>query len=489
MLNVNQIKRTVILLLSLLFIAVLHSCNKKDNSKPNVLFIAVDDLTSTLGCYGNQLAKTPNFDKLSEMGVQFNRAYCQLPLCNPSRASVLTGLRPDAIKVYDLDRHFRDEVPDVITLPQLFRKNGWRTERVGKLYHYNVPAGIGTNGLDDPLSWDKVYNPKGRDTEEEEIIVNAEPHKKISAALSWLKAGGEDEEQTDGMIANIATDLIRKNKNKPFFLGVGFFRPHTPYVAPKKYFDLYPLDSMKLPFSPPDDRLDIPSAAFAHNNPTPNYGLNEELLLVAMQAYYASVSFVDAQLGKILDALAEEDLMDNTIIVLWSDHGYHLGEHNGIWQKRTLFEESAGAPLIIYNPQAKGNGVKCDQIVEYVDIYPTIAALSNLSVPGEQDGRSLVPLLQNPRQKWDGTAFTQILRPGYGKPFMGRSVRTNKWRYSDWAEGKLGEELYDHTKYPNEFRNLANDPQFKEVVLVLKSILDNKVSGKVPRTPFNKKRL
>jgi len=489
MINFSLTKRTAAILLSILLMAVSQSCKKEDTSKPNVLFIALDDLTSTLGCYGNGLAKTPNFDKLSEMGVQFNNAYCQLPLCNPTRASVLTGLRPDVIKVYDLDRHFRDEVPDVITLPQLFRKNGWRTERVGKLYHYNVPAGIGTNGLDDPLSWEEVYNPKGRDTQEEELITNAEPHKKISAALSWLKADGKDEEQTDGMIAEIAIDQIKKNKNKPFFLGVGFFRPHTPYVAPKKYFDLYPIDSMKLPFFPPDDRLDIPSAAFAHNNPIPNYGLEEKVLLKAMQAYYASVSFVDAQLGKILDVLTEEDLMDNTIIVLWSDHGYHLGEHNGIWQKRTLFEESASAPLIIYNPLAKGNGIKCDQIVEYIDIYPTIAELCNLPLPGEQDGRSLVPLLQNPKQKWNGTAFTQILRPGNGKPFMGRSVRTDRWRYSDWGEGKLGEELYDHAKDPNEFKNLANDPNYLEIKLELKFILNKKVNGKVPKTPFNAERL
>ncbi len=204
--SLNWIKREAAIIFSILIIMVFQSCNEPEKLKPNVLFIAVDDLTSMLGCYGNQLAKTPNFDKLSEMGVQFNRAYCQLPLCNPTRASVMTGLRPDVIKVYDLDRHFRDEVPDVVTLPQLFGKNGWWTGRVGKLYHYNVPTGIGTNGLDDPLSWDEVFNPKGRDTEEEMLITNAEPHKKISAALSWLKADGKDEEQTDGMIADIAID-------------------------------------------------------------------------------------------------------------------------------------------------------------------------------------------------------------------------------------------------------------------------------------------
>ncbi len=211
-----------------------------------------------------------------------------------------------------------------------------------------MPAGIGTNGLDDSLSWDEVFNPKGRDTQEEDLITNAEPHKKISAALSWLQAEGDDKEQTDGMVATQAIKMIKDHKEKPFFLGVGFFRPHTPYVAPNKYFDLYPPDAMKLRAVPKGDREDIPLAAFAHNNSIPNYGLDKKVCLEALQAYYASVSFIDAQLGRILDALAEEGIIENTIIVLWSDHGYHLGEHNGIWQKRTLFEESASAPLIIF---------------------------------------------------------------------------------------------------------------------------------------------
>ncbi|SDM61124.1 sulfatase [Kriegella aquimaris] len=475
--------------LSLVCAILLPGCQTPIENRPNILFIAVDDLASKVNSYGNPLAKTPNFDRLAAMGVQFNNAYCQLPLCNPTRASVLTGLRPDVIKVYDLDRHFRDEVPDVVTLPQLFRQNGWWAGRVGKLYHYNVPAGIGTNGLDDPQSWDEVFNPKGRDTEEENLITNAEPHKKISAALSWLKADGKDGEQTDGMTADIAIEFLKKKKDNPFFLGVGFFRPHTPYVAPKHYFDLYPIDSLQLPAFPADDRHDIPAAAFAHNNPISNYGLSEAVCLEAMQAYYASVSFVDAQIGKILDALTEQGLADNTIIVLWSDHGYHLGEHNGIWQKRTLFEESANAPLIIYNPNAKGNGIKSDQIVEFVDIYPTIAALCNLPIPGEQDGRSLVPLLENPKQKWEGTAFTQILRPGDDEPFTGRSLRTDRWRYTDWNKGELGTELYDHSTDPEEFNNLASNPDYTEVIHELKTTLTEKIKGDVPTSPFNTDRL
>ena len=454
-----------------------------------MLFIAVDDLTSNIASYGDPIAKTPNFDRLAALGVQFNNAYCQLPLCNPSRASVLTGLRPDAIKVYDLDAHFRDELPNVTTLPQLFKENGYWVGRVGKLYHYNVPAAIGTDGHDDPPSWQEVFNPKGRDKDEEHLIINAEPHRKISAALSWLKAEGTDEEQTDGMIATEAINQIKKHKNDPFFLGAGFFRPHTPYVAPKKYFDLYSIDSIKLPFAPENDRDDIPYAAFAHNNKVANYGLSDSVCIEAKQAYYATVSFIDAQVGRILDALEEHDLMQKTIIVLWSDHGYHLGEHQGIWQKRCLFEESASAPLYIYHPKAKGNGTKSDQIVEFIDIYPTIAKLSGLELPDNQPGQNLQLLLDKPTQKWNGTAYTQVLRPGGGTPVMGRSVRTDKWRYTDWNEGADGQELYDHLNDPQEFNNLASNPEYSKTITKLKQLLDKNVSGKVPNSPVNPARL
>ncbi|MGB2454261.1 MAG: sulfatase, partial [Akkermansiaceae bacterium] len=342
---------------------LLHSKVKN----PNVLFIAVDDLATSLGCYGDVVAKTPHIDRLAMRGVRFDRAYNQIPLCNPSRASLMTGLRPDQIKVYDLDRHFRDEVPEVTTLSQHFLNNGYATSRVGKIYHYNVPASIGTDGFDDAPSWQKTINPRGRDKTDEELIFNAEPHRKISGALSWLAADGTDEEQTDGMIASEAIKLIKEHKDESFFIAVGFFRPHTPYVAPKKYFDLYPIEKLRLPFAPADDREDIPAAAFAHNNPIPNYNLEEQTCLKALQAYYACVSFVDAQVGRILNSLGELGLAQNTIIVFWSDHGYHLGEHQGIWQKRTLFEEGARAPLIFLDPRARGNGKSSSQIVEFVD--------------------------------------------------------------------------------------------------------------------------
>jgi len=462
--------------------------------KPNILFIAIDDLAPALRCYGNLIAKTPHIDRLAASGVRFDRAYNQLPLCNPTRASVMTGLRPDTIKVYDLDRHFRDEVPKAITLSQTFMRNGWWAGRVGKIYHYNVPASIGTDGFDDPPSWQETVNPKGRDKADEALIFNAEPHRKISAALSWLAADGADEEQTDGMIATEAIKIMQSKRGQPFFLGVGFFRPHTPYVAPRKYFEMYPLKDMRLPYAPKGDRDDIPTAAFAHNCPVPNYGLDELTLRKALQAYYATISFVDAQVGRLMAALDRLGLVDNTIVVLWSDHGYHLGEHNGIWQKRTLFEQASRTPLIIRAPGARGNGTACKRIVEFVDIYPTLTDLAGLKPPKGLEGRSLRLLLDNPVAKWDGYAITQVLRPAdkrLAKPVMGRSIRTERWRFTDWAEGKSGMELYDHAGDPMEFHNLAlePDPEAKVVMQHLRKLLEKKASGKVPTTPFNSKRL
>ena len=456
------------------------------SAKPNILFIAIDDLA-------NECTHTPHIDRLAASGVRFERAYNQIPLCNPSRASVLTGRRPDATQVYDLDRHFREALPDVITLPQLFRQNGWFTARVGKIYHYDVPNGIGTDGLDDKPSWQLVVNPRGRDVTDEKLITNPTPQKPVSAALSWLAAEGSDEEQTDGMIATEAIRLLEKHREEPFFLGVGFFRPHTPFVAPKKYFDLHPLDSIRLPEAPANDRDDIPVAAFAHNNPTPNYGLDEIICREALQAYRASVSFVDAQIGRVLDALDKLKLTENTIVVLWSDHGYHLGEHLGIWQKRTLFEESARAPLIIRAPVAKGNGRSCHRIVEFIDLYPTLADLASLKVP-QLDGKSLRSLLDDPAKTWDHPAITQILRPADERlpaQVMGRTIRTERWRYTEWNEGTNGLELYDHQNDPHELNNLARMPSTEASTMMkaLHGLLDKKARSTSPASPVNPKRL
>jgi iduronate 2-sulfatase len=480
---------------ALLSCAVIFACPVSALEKPNVLFIAVDDLANALACYGDSVAKTPHLDRLAASGVRFDRAYNQIPLCNPARASLMTGRRPDQIKVYDLDRHFRDEIPDVVTLPQRFMTAGYFTARVGKIYHYDVPAGIGTEGLDDPASWNLTVNPKGRDTTDEPLIFNAEPHRKISASLSWLAADGTDEEQTDGMIVTEAIRLMRERKDEPFFLGVGFFRPHTPFVAPKKYFDLYPLNSLRLPYAPGDDRADIPTAAFAHNNRMPNYGLPEPVLLEALQAYYACVSFVDAQVGRLLDALDELGLAEKTIVVFWSDHGYHLGEHGGIWQKRTLFEEAARTPLLVRVPGAAGNGRACPRVVELVDLYPTLTEAAGMGIANGLAGVSLMDLLANPEAPHESHAITQILRPADDRlalPVMGRSIRTERWRYTEWADGGAGRELYDHQADAKEFVNRALHPTAEDeaVIALLRPLLRAKASGVVPSTSvFNPERL
>lgn len=477
--------KTVVLLAFCLPLLSLSAAEEK----PNVLFIAVDDLGNVLGSASQPVVLTPNLERLSARGIRFERAYNQIPLCNPSRASVLAGLRPDQTQVFDLNRHFREAKPDVVTLPQLFRQSGWAVHRVGKIYHYDVPKGIGSDGLDDQLSWDSVSNPKGRDVTDEALITNPTPEKPISAALSWLAAEGSDEEQTDGMIATEAVRLLEQNRDRPFFLGVGFFRPHTPYVAPKKYFDLYPLDSIALPETPAEDRADIPAAAFAHNNSTPHYGLDELTCRKALQAYCACVSFVDAQIGRVIDALERLELADKTIIVFWSDHGYHLGEHQGIWQKRTLFEESSRAPLIIVGPSASGNGKPCNRIVEFVDIYPTLCDLAGLPLPPHLAGRSLKPLLEDPTLTWPHPAVTQILRPGNDQPLMGRSIRTERWRYTEWDEGRAGTELYDHDSDPHEFKNVATSPEAPAVIEELRKGFQGTASGTVPTSPFDAKRL
>lgn len=461
-------------------------------ARMNVLFIAVDDLGNVLGSAGDARRATPHLDRLAATGVRFDRAYCQIPLCNPSRASVLTGLRPDVTTVYDLTRHFRAARPEAKTLPQLFKEAGWFTARVGKLYHYDVPKGIGTDGLDDAPSWQQVVNPKGRDVAEEAAIVNPTPTRPVSAALSWLAADGSDEEQTDGMIATEAIRLLEARQGEAFFLGVGFFRPHTPFVAPKRYFELHPLESIRLPESPPDDRADLPAAALAHNNVVPHYGLDEPTRRKALQAYYASVSFVDAQIGRVLDALDRLGLADRTLVVVWSDHGYHLGEHGGIWQKRCLFEESARAPLIVRDPRATGNGRASARVVEFVDIYPTVAERCGLPVPAGLGGRSLRPLLADPAAAWDGAAVTQILRPADARlaaPTLGRSIRTERWRYTEWNEGRAGSELYDHAADPREHRNLAAQPEHAAAIRELRAKLAERARGMPPATPFDPARL
>jgi len=442
---------------------------KQPRRKLNVLFISVDDLNNDLGCYGHPLVKSPNIDRLAARGVRFDRAYCQFPLCSPSRSSLMTGLRPDTTQVYDLQKHFRTTLPDVVTLPQLFRRNGYFAARVGKIYHYNNPGQIGTDGLDDPPSWDARVNPKGIDKDEEKVLTNHTPKRNLGSALALYASPAPDEEHTDGKVAAETIKLMEQNRDKPFFLAAGFYRPHCPYIAPKKYFDLYPLDDIAAPRFSASDLKNVPPPALPIN--PPHFGIGEQAQRESIQAYYASISFLDAQIGKLLGALDRLKLADDTIIVFWSDHGYLLGQH-GQWMKQSLFEESARAPLVIADPGARAKGKASGRTVELLDLYPTLADLCGLSgTPGNLAGRSLRPLLKNPRAAWNKPAFTQVRRVSDGKTFMGYSVRTERWRYTEWDEGKRGAELYDERGDPRELRNLAGENKHVKVVRRMRRML------------------
>jgi uncharacterized sulfatase len=433
-----------------------------------VLFITADDLNNSLGCYGHPIVKTPNLDRLASRSLRFDRAYCQYPLCNPSRTSFLTGLRPDTTGVQDNAIQFRTNHPNLVTLPQLFKNNGYATVRVGKLFHYGVPNQIGTSGLDDPPSWDRVTNPRGRDRDDEPSIFSLEPGK-FGGTMSWLAAEGEDAEQTDGKVAAEAIAELARLKDRPFFLAVGFYRPHTPYVAPKKYFDLYPINQIPLSPSRRGWREGIPRPA--RQGMHPNGDLDDSLQRQAIQAYLAAISFMDAQVGRVLDALDGLGLADRTVIVFFSDHGYQMGEH-GLWQKMTLFEETARVPLLIAVPGMKARGESTRRLAELVDLYPTLADLCELTPPAGLGGRSLRPLLNSEDAAVKDAAFTQLRRGPANEAMVGYSVRTERYRYTEWNGGQAGRELYDHDTDPYELENLAELPSHSQIVAEHKQTLE-----------------
>jgi iduronate 2-sulfatase len=453
--------------------------------KPNVLFIAIDDLRPELGCYGNKTIHSPNIDRLAERGFVFNRAYCQQAVCSPSRSSLLTGRRPDTTKVYDLETHFRAAIPDVITLPQWFKQHGYETAALSKIYHPSV---------EDPESWTiphwkppgPVYGPEGQKQYRQRVAETKKRGKGTRwredrlKGLPWEAAEVADNALPDGQTADKAIELLNQLTNKPFFLAVGFHKPHLPFVSPKKYWDLYDEKQLRLAANPfrPKDSPDYASTEWGELRAyigMPQTGpLTEEQARKMVHGYYAAVSYTDAQIGRVLDELDRRNLREKTIVILWGDHGWQLGEH-GLWCKHTNFELATRAPLIISVPAHKSAGKKTDALVEFVDIYPSLVELCGLPVPAGLEGTSFRPLLDDPSRAWQKPAISQYPRniPGQGRG-MGYSLRTDQYRLTEWSvPGKdfREYELYDHKTDPAENINIARDPKNAQLISELAALL------------------
>lgn len=484
---------------SLLLIGLLlTACGQLSAAAPaakNVLFLIADDLNNLLGCYGDPLARTPNIDRLAARGVRFDRAYCTFPLCGPSRNSMLTGLYPNSTGILGNSQIFRQTIPAQVSLSQAFRQQGYVAARLGKLYHYGVPNSIGTDGHDDPASWEMEFNPAGVDRTEHHPKINSLTPGQFGGTVSWYASPKGDAEHTDGILADQAEWVLErfaKKRERPFFLAVGFFRPHTPYVAPKDpYYGYYPVGKMPVVPNIKEDQADIPPAALQSYKREQDK-FTDDLRRQALQGYYASISFMDAQVGRVIAALDRFGLAESTIIVFTSDHGYHVGEH-GLWQKQSLFEQSARVPLLIVAPGVTRAGAVAKSPVSQLDLYPTLTTLAGVKAPTNLQGQDLTPLLKDPNAAGRGWALTQVVRAGGGQAggkggkkagspgrFFGYSLRTSNWRYTEWDEGKQGSELYNHDTDPKEITNLAKDPKHAEIVAKLSQQLRVAAKGTFP---------
>ena len=395
--------------LTLLFISITGSKPSRQSNKMNVLFIIADDLNCALGAYGDPLAITPNIDKLATKGLIFNNAHVQYPLCGPSRVSLMTGLYPDQTKSKKLRLYVRQTIPKVITLGQKFRMENYHSVRVGKIYHYHNPRDIGTAGHDDSYTWDRTVNPYGRDKREEYKLKGLKP-RLDGGTLSWLQAEGTDAEQTDGIGATETMGFLDEfsDSGENFFLAYGLYRPHVPFVAPKAYFDLYDPNDFTVPQSSEAYLNSLPKpAAKSVRSKKEQVDLDPALAKKIKHAYYATTSFMDAQIGRVLDKLKETGLDKNTIVVFTSDHGYHLGEH-GHWQKQTLFEDATRVPLIFSGPGILKNQPAVEAPVELVDLYPTLMDMVELQTPKFVSGKSLVSYFTNSKATVRRSALTEL---------------------------------------------------------------------------------
>ncbi|WP_166830840.1 sulfatase [Thalassoroseus pseudoceratinae] len=452
------------------FVVLLTTWSAAFAQKPNVLFIAADDLRNDLGCLGHPEVKSPHLDALAARGRLFTHAYCQQAVCNPSRASLMTGRRPDTLEIWDLPTHFRTRMPNVVTLPEHFKNNGYFTQNIGKIYHNWIHKLKG-----DPQSWSvpAVMHFANHGSDKPQVDGKLPPNHATDRKCECRDV--PDDAYFDGRIASLAIEALRERKaeQKPFFLAVGFWKPHSPFNAPKKYWDLYDRSKLSPPANPNWPK-NAPRIAW-HNSreilgrPPKNRELSPEAVMEIRHGYLAAISYMDAQIGRVLDELKRLGLDRNTIVVFWSDHGYHLGEHT-LWAKTSNFELDARVPLMISTPDMNQPGTETDSLAELLDMYPTLAELCDLPKPiGE--GTSLVPVLKDPTATIQPAAYTQHPRPAYYKEqpdVMGRSVRTARYRYTEWRDFKTNKlvaaELYDHQADPLETNNLANDSQLADVL-------------------------
>ncbi len=448
--------------------------------RPNVLLICVDDLKPVLGCYGDPRARTPHIDRLAARGMRFDAAYCNQAVCAPSRNNLMVGSRSTTLGVYSLDTHFRKAAPDAVTLLQYFLRYGWRTEGVGKVFH------IGHGNRDDPASWSVPFQPdkvveyldpensaRGQLTREEAYFSNQQLGRirDLPRGAAWEVADVPDNAYADGRIADEGIRRLRaarENPGQPFFLVLGFVKPHLPFCAPKKYWDLHDRSSFPLAkrAAPPEGAPPYAGKTLLELNqytPVPEKPpLAEDLQRALIHGYYAATSFMDAQVGRVLDELDRLELGRNTIVVLWGDNGWHFGD-NGAWTKHTNYEQANRIPLVIVAPGVAAGGSSTRQLAETVDLYPTLVELAGLprpQVPQRLDGVSLVPVLRDPQARVRDHASHAFPRQRAGQPVIGRAIRTERFRLVEWktpgAPASTADyELYDYEDDPGETRNLA----------------------------------
>lgn len=463
--------------ISLALLCYAHMATAQQREKMNVLFIISDDLTTTaLSCYENPSGYTPHIAQLASEGVRFNRGYCQYPVCGPSRASLLFGYYPHATETFGYVSGREHVGESRQSWPQLFKDNGYYTARVSKIFHMGIPGDIekGSDGTDDPASWTETFNSQAAEWQapgEAELVQN-NPYglieRKGGNVMTIVKADGDDLVHADGKTAEKASELIRKHKDEPFFLAVGFVRPHVPFVAPKSFFSRYPHEQMVLPPQVANDWDDIPPAGINYVTSL-NAHMSAEQEKKAIAAYYASVTFMDAQVGKVLQTLKEEGLEENTIVIFTSDHGFHLGEHR-FWMKVSLKEESVRVPLIIKVP-GKAPAV-CHSFVELLDLYPTLAELAGLEAPPHLQGKSLVHVLDHPEEEVRPYAFS-VTRTNGVFAFL---IRTDKWAFIQYGEdGSKGTELFNMEYDEKQFNNLAANPSYQPVVERFRKIVQEKL--------------